>query len=301
MNRTEFLAARRTGIGGSDIGAILGVSPFKTSLDVYQAKVNPSPEEDETELTYWGHALEPVIIDRFARDHGIAVVRPAKIARHPKHDWMVANLDGIIPGDKPGVLEIKNVNQFAAKKWGEEGTDELPLTYVAQVAWYMAVMDFDYAIVAALFGGNDYREYRVERDAELEQTLITRGYAFWHYNVLKQTPPEPETRDELLKFLARSKDDGQSIPASYDTLQLYQELVEAKNNAKNALEYVRDLENRLKQEIGTALQIEYAGRVLATWKTQTSKQLDTKALKEQEPELYNRFLKTTESRVLRIK
>ena len=301
MDRTDFLAARRTGIGGSDIGAILGVSPFKTGMDVYLAKVEPDPAEEETELTYWGHALEPVIIDRFARDHGIAVIRPEKIARHPKHDWMVANLDGIIPGDKPGVLEIKNVNQFAAKKWGEEGTDELPLTYVAQVAWYMAVMDYDYAIVAALFGGNDYREYRVERDADLENTLIERGSEFWNNHVLKRIPPEPETKGELLKILARSKDDGQTVTGGEDDFKVWQAIVAAKENVKTATDCLRELEAMLKQQIGTASQIEYEGHVLATWKSQKTNRLDTKALKEQEPEIYERFLKTTESRVLRIR
>lgn len=214
---------------------------------------------------------------------------------------MVANLDGIIPGDKPGVLEIKNVNQFAAKKWGEEGTDELPLTYVAQVAWYMAVMDYDYAIVAALFGGNDYREYRVERDADLENTLIERGRDFWIGHVLPKIPPEPETRDELLKILARSKDDGQTITGGEDAFKVWQAIVAAKENVKTATDCLRELEAMLKQQIGTASQIEYEGRVLATWKTQASKRLDTKALKGQEPEIYERFLKTTESRVLRIK
>ena len=301
MTRADFLAARRTGIGGSDIGAILGVSPFKTSMDVYQAKVNPSPEEDETELTYWGHALEPVIIDRFSRDHGIAVVRPEKIARHPKHDWMVANLDGIITGNKPGVLEIKNVNQFAAKKWGEEGTDELPLTYVAQVAWYMSVMNFDYAIVAALFGGNDYREYRVERDTDLENTLIERGSDFWNNHVLKRIPPEPETQGELLRMLAKSKDNGNAIVASDDVFDIYNGLIDAKKELRFAEELVKEFENQLKVFMGNCSELTYAGQVLATWKSQKSNRLDTKALKEQEPELYNRFLKTTESRVLRIK
>ena len=300
MTRSEFLAARRTGIGGSDIGAILGVSPFKTSMDVYLAKVAPDPEE-ETELTYWGHALEPVIIDRFARDHGIAVVRPAKIARHPNHDWMVANLDGIITGDKPGVLEIKNVNQFAARKWGEEGTDELPLTYVAQVAWYMAVMDFDYAIVAALFGGNDYREYRVERDTELEDMLMDRGSEFWNNHVLKKIPPVPETQDDLLRMLAKSKDNGNAIVASDDVFDIYKGLIDAKKELRFAEELVKEFENKLKIFMGDYSELTYSGQVLATWKSQKTNRVDTKALKGQEPEIYERFLKTTESRVLRIK
>src|SRR5260363_129429 len=96
--RDAFLTARQACIGGSDIGAILGVSSFKSAVDVYPAKTAPNPSDAQTELTYWGHAVEPIIARRFSEEHGVELIRPNAIARHPQHDWMVGNLDGIIPG-----------------------------------------------------------------------------------------------------------------------------------------------------------------------------------------------------------
>ncbi|MCM1128988.1 MAG: YqaJ viral recombinase family protein [Alistipes senegalensis] len=300
MTHSDFLAARQTGIGGSDIGAILGVSPFKTAMDVYLAKVEPNPEDEQTELTYWGHALEPAIIERFARDHGIVVDRPEKIARHPQHGWMVANLDGIILDSKPGVLEIKNVNQFAAKHWGEAGSDNVPLAYVAQCAWYMAVMDFDYAVVAALFGGHDYREFRIERDEDLEKLLISRGHDFWHTFVLPKTPPAPVTERDTLRLLGKSQDEGTAV-ADEDTFSLYRELANAKADAAVLGERIKSLEAKLKIVTGTASALAYHDKTLATWKVQKCRRLDQQALKAACPDIYERFLKTSETRVFRLK
>lgn len=300
MTTQEFLASRQTGIGGSDIGAILGISPFKTAMDVYLAKIDPNPSEEESELLYWGHALEPAIIGRFEKEHGLHVNRPDAIARHPEHDWMVANLDGIILDSKPGVLEIKNVNQFAVKQWGEAGSDNVPLTYVAQCAWYMAVMDFDYAVVAALFGGHDYREFRIERDKELEKLLIERGHDFWHNFVLPKNPPAPVTEKDTLRLLGKAQDEGTAI-ADESTFDVYRELANAKADASVLAEKIKSLETQLKLFTGTASALTYNGKPLATWKVQKSRRLDQQALKAACPEIYERFLKTSETRVFRLK
>lgn len=124
--RADFLAARQTGIGGSDIGAILGVSPFKSAVDVFLAKTAPNPSDEQTEWTYWGHAVEPIIARRFSEEQGVELIRPDAIARHPQHDWRVGNPDGMIPGPPAGVLEIKNVSAFCAQAWGADGSDEIP-------------------------------------------------------------------------------------------------------------------------------------------------------------------------------
>ncbi|WP_197328703.1 YqaJ viral recombinase family nuclease [Ralstonia syzygii] len=297
--RNEFLTARQTGIGGSDIGAILGVSPFKTAVDVYLAKTRPNPSDERSELTYWGHAVEPIIINRFSEDHGINVVKPDAIARHADHQWMVANLDGIIPGDRPGVLEIKNVSQFGTKAWGAEGTDEVPLSYVAQVAWYMAVMGYDYGVIAALFGGNDYREFRVERDAELEAMLINTGRDFWLNHVITGTPPEAKTASDVLRLFKR--DDGSATEADDELFDLCEQLKTAKAEGKRVEGDIDLIETKIKARMGDAATLIYHGQTLATWKTQTARRFDTKAFEAAHPALCDQFRKVSESRVFRLK
>jgi len=297
--RNAFLAARQTGIGGSDIGAILGVSPFKTAVDVYLAKTQPNPSDEHSELTYWGHAVEPIIIKRFSEDHAIDVVRPGAIARHAEHEWMVANLDGIIPDERLGVLEIKNVSQFGAKAWGEEGTDEVPLSYVAQVAWYMAVKNYDYGVIAALFGGNDYREFRIERDDELESALISAGRNFWFNHVMPEIPPEAKTAGDVLRLFRH--DDGSIAEADDELFELYEQLKSAKAEGKRVESDIDLIETKIKARMGDAATLTYHGQTLATWKTQTARLFDTRAFEAAHPQLCEQFRKVCESRVFRLK
>ncbi|BBE09439.1 Putative phage-related protein [Mycoavidus cysteinexigens] len=297
--RQEFLAARRTGIGGSDIGAILGVSPFKTAVDVYLSKTQPTPMDEPAEYTYWGHAVEPIIAQRFSEEHGIEVIRPDTIMRHPEHEWMVANLDGIIPGERPGVLEIKNVNTFSAKAWGLEGSDEVPLTYVAQVAWYMAVKDYDYAVIAALFGGNEYREFRVERDSELEAILIDAGRTFWFKHVLPRIAPEAKTLSDVASLF--KSDDGGAVEADDALFDLCTQLKSAKAQSKSMVSKIELLETKIKACMGKSAMLRYQGQLLATWKTQASQRVDIKAFEQAHPELCQQFRKTSESRTFRLK
>jgi len=273
----QFLTDRLTGLGGSDIGAILGVNHFKTPLDVYLSKVDPQPEESDNEFFYWGHAHEYAIARRFERDHKESVIRNVPIARHPKHDWMIANVDGIIAAPDRGVLEIKTVSAFSQDGWGEEGSDQVPLSYVAQCAWYMAVMGYDYAVVAALFGGNKYKEYRIERDLELEATLIAKGKEFWFENVVKRIPPEPKTSGDIAKMFQR--DIGTTIEADDDIFKMCVELRGMKDRIKQDEDAIEDLQNAIKIYMKDAGVLMYCGQLLNTWKSsKDSVETDYKAI-----------------------
>jgi len=297
--RDAFLQARQRGLGGSDIGAILGISPFKTAVDVFLDKTNPHPKDIQTELTRWGQALEPVIAQRFAQDHGMKVIRPETSAQHPQHPWMIAHLDGIIVHDTPGVLEVKNVNAFGAKAWGNEGSDEVPLPYVAQCAWYMAIKNYDYAVIAALFGGNDYREFRLERDRELEQHLIEKGQAFWFNHVLARCAPEATSSHDLLQLLKH--DNGQSVEASDALFECYTQRQSRKAQIKQLEHEIEQLELQIKTAMGEAATLTWQGQTLATWKTQNTRRFDLKAFEAAHPDLSATFRRTCETRVLRLK
>lgn len=297
--RDNFLIARQGGIGGSDIGAILGVSPFKTPVDVYLAKTDPTPKEEQSELFYWGHALEAPIAARFAQEHGVQIIRPEQIARHPEHEWMVANLDGIIPGQPNGVLEIKTVSAFGGRDWGVEGSDEVPLAYVAQVAWYMAVMDYPYAKIAALFGGNEYREFHIDRDRELEDILIEKGREFWFNHVQANSAPEATTPGDVQRLFKR--DNGSAIVADEALFEIIEDIKASKSMAKRLESEIELLETKIKARMGEASSLVYHGQTLATWKTQSARRFDTKAFEAAHPALCEQFRKVAESRVFRLK
>ena len=297
--RPDFLKARKTGIGGSDIAAILGVSKFKTALDVFLSKTTDQLEE-ENELFYWGHALEKPIIDRFVMETGADVLRQPETQRSTEHEFLLANADALILGENgepQGILEIKTSSAYKTKEWSADDGEAIPLEYSAQVQWYMGIFDVDFAYLAVLIGGNQYRHYRIERDKELFGMMRDRAVAFWQNHVLTGTPPAPQNTEDLLKLYPQ--DDGGSKEADSETLQAYNELCEIKKQIK-ALETKKEAaENILKEKIGEAAQMQHNGEKLFTWKTQSSNCFNSSAFKAEYPDLYKAFTQTTEYRVFR--
>ncbi|MDK4684489.1 YqaJ viral recombinase family protein [Kingella negevensis] len=299
MTNKQFLQDRRQGIGGSDIAAIIGVSQFKTALDVFLSKTTEQPELKGEHL-YWGHALEAPIAARFSEETGELIYRQPEIKKHPKHDFALANADGLIIDkitQQPiGILEIKTANAFKTKEWSNED-DGVPIEYIAQVQWYMEIFDVDFAYIAVLIGGSDYRHYRIERDRELAADLLARAKEFWENHVMKNVPPEPQNAADMQKLYPQ--DDGEAQQADTETLIAYNELRRLKEQAKVLDEQITEREEMLKTKIGQRAIMLSGEEKLFTWKTQNSNRFDSQAFKAAHPDLYQQYTKTTQTRVFR--
>ena len=297
----DFLTNRRQGIGGSDIAAIIGVSQFKTALDVYLSKTTDQPEQQGEHL-YWGHALENPIIDRFVQDTGANVIRQPEMRRHPQHEWAIANADALImdnTGTLQAILEIKTSSAFKSREWGADDTDEVPIEYIAQVQWYMWIYDVQEAYLAALIGGNQYRQYHITRDDELIAILAEKAQAFWQNHVIPRIPPKPQDGADAQKLYP--SDNGDTAEADSDTLTAYAELRELKAQEKELKAQIAAREDLLKIKIGNYSAMQANGNTLFTWKAQSSNRFDNSAFKNAHPDLYRQYTKTSETRVLRLK
>jgi putative phage-type endonuclease len=194
--------SRRDGIGGSDIGAVAGLNPYRSPMDVYMEKLGLTDEREETDFLYWGKALEYPIADRYRKEHPEFILM---LAQEIQHDWRRGTPDRLAfeMGRKSHLLEIKTVGWRVAHRWGEMKTDQIPEEYLAQCTWYLSLTELPFCDVAALIGGNEYREYRVMRNLELEARLIEIGERFWFENVQKQIPPPPDSSETYRKMLAK--------------------------------------------------------------------------------------------------
>nr|DAX37323.1 MAG TPA: Exonuclease [Caudoviricetes sp.] len=296
----NFLTQRKKGIGGSDIAAILGVSKFKTALDVYLSKTTDQPEQKGEHL-YWGHALENPIIDRFIRDTGANVIRQPEMRRHPDYEWAIANADALITNSDTieAILEIKTSSAFKSREWGADDTDEVPIEYIAQVQWYMWIYNLQEAYIAALIGGNQYRQYHITRDDELIAMLAEKAQAFWQNHVIPRIPPNPQDGADAQKLYP--SDNGDTAEADSDTLTAYAELRELKAQEKELKAQIAAKEDLLKIKIGSYSAMQTNGNTLFTWKAQSSSRFDSKAFQAAHPDLYRQYTKQSETRVLRLK
>lgn len=295
--RAAWLAARKSGIGGSDIAAVLGLSPWASPLDVWLDKTGQAPDAEpkNTEAIYWGATLEDVVAREYAIRSGRKVQRINTMLRDPQRGWMIANIDRAIVADgsrarvaaaggqllgATGILECKTASAYLAGDWsGPDGSDAMPVYYAAQVMWYLAISGLDTADVAVLIGGQQYAVRTIERDDETIRGMIERAEAFWLHSVIAGNAPEPTSARDAARLFAR--DDGSLRAIDDDALLLteLEQLRTLREQLKGLGERESALADALKLAIGQCAGLSVAGAAVATWKaTRDSTRVDWQAV-----------------------
>jgi putative phage-type endonuclease len=168
-------AARARGIGGSEIAAVLGLSPFESRFSLWHRKKGLAAPTAQNDVMYWGTRLEAVIRDEFTLRHAddLPAVRTVGTWRHVERPWQIANPDGRLVDE---LYEGKTA--YNDDGWGEPGTDEIPVYYRTQVLWYLDVFGLKRCHVAVLISGSDYREYVVEHAADEVAIMLDAAAEF---------------------------------------------------------------------------------------------------------------------------
>jgi len=299
INREAWLEERRHGIGGSDAPVIMGVSPWKTILDLWLEKTGEytlALEEDK-ERIYWGRVLEDIVAQEFVKRTGIRVRRCNRTLTHPKYKWMIGNVDRLLVGEKAG-LEIKTTNTYAAGDWD----NKIPDYYYPQVQHYIEVRQADFWWVAVLIGGQEFRTYKVLRDDTYIKELVEAEAEFWRL-VEKKTPPPIDGSEAASEYLKRTyprAEAGKIIELPFEAYELvlaYERLSEEEKNVQKAKE---EAANKLKAMLGDAeIGIIHDKKVI--WKNISSKRLDTKAIQKEFPEVYEKCLVESVNRRFQIR
>jgi len=285
---------RKQYLGASESAAIVGLSRYRTPLDVWMEKVGQSEGQEETLAMKVGTALEPVVIGLFEEQTGEKVLDRQKQVLHPDHTFIRATLDG---ATQNAVVEAKTTGSYEG--WGEEGTDEVPVEYIIQTQVQMAVTGLEIAWIPVLIGRSDFRIYKVQKDADLINSIIEREVKFWDL-VQTKTMPEPKTLADL--SLAYPRDSGKAVIADSDIEGIVIKLIRLKKEEKSFSEQIEKLEAEIKSFMEDASVLESQdGRELCSWKTQKSSRFDSKRFQVEQSELYNQYKKEAETRVFRIK
>lgn len=263
MERTEFLQRRKTGIGGSDVAAVLGASPWKTPYQLWLDKTTDDVNEKESDILHFGQMIEPVIANEFARRNNVKVQVRNNMYRHKEHPELVANIDRYIVGG--AILECKTCSAWASGKFGKTG-DDVPDQYLLQVQHYMHVTGIHEAYLAVLIGGNEYRQFEIPYDRELAEFSAAKCVDFWQNYVVKQIPPPATVNDDLVEYFNASA--GATIEATPEISGIIADLKALKTEEKEIKARIDALSDKVKLFAGENELITAAGAVLATWKQQ---------------------------------
>lgn len=297
---------RSTYIGGSDIAAIMGLSPFKTPLDVFLQKtgqVPPAPPDPERERRFRrGKLMEPVVLEMLRQDYGIEVVATNHRYVDPEYPFIAAEIDfEWREGDGSEIAngEIKTVHPFAAGKWGEAGSEDVPIEYAAQSMWGLMITGRPLCQYGVLFGSDNLALYHVLRDEETIVNMRALAVSFWTDHVLAGVPPAPRTAEDLRKLWPKpTREEIVATPEIADALAEHRALgaeIKLREERRDELafqigEFVKDF--------ATVIVLP-SGEKLATYKAQSRQSIDAKALQAALPDVFKQFSRTTEFRVLR--
>jgi len=290
---------RQKYLGGSDVAAILGISPWKTALDVYLDKVQGRVEitdPDRVKILTRGKRMEPYVIDLLAEETGLEIVARGNRYIDAEYGFIAAEIDAEASSGEN--IEIKTVSPFKAKEWGEVKTDEIPLHYAAQAMHGLMVTDKDVCVFGVLIGADDFRTYRIERDDITIQAIREKEVEFWG-RVQRMEAPEPSSVEDIKRLYG--KDAGLFIEASQEIQADLIALKALKDEAKQINALIEAREDRIKIFMADAAILTMHGMQVASWKSGIQNRFDSKAFEAAHPDLAAQFRKTIETRTFRIK
>lgn len=284
MRPAERVIPRNEGLGASDAPVALGLSPWRSPLELFLEKTGHSDGQEETLPMRVGKALEPVVLAQFTAKTGLLVTQTQRQVFDPRLSWRWATVDGV--ASDGALVEAKTSSDD--REWGEEGTDQIPLHYVVQVQHALACGDFALAWVPVLFDARDFRLYKVERDEDLIAEITRRETEFWQ-RVLDNDPPPAITVSDLR--LRYAKDTGATAIADEACLERVTMLRAQAAALKEAEAKHETLKAEVMAFMGEAAVLTAPdGTLLATWKTSKGRTwLDGAALKNAWPDLHAKF------------
>lgn len=234
-----WLDARRRRIGGSEIAAVMGISPFDSPFSLWHRKRGMIGPVEQTPEMLWGQLLEPVVAEHFATEHPDVSVRVAPSFVHGARDYQTAAPDRLVFASRGARRPIRIYEGKTARigdDWGEPGTDEIPVYYRAQVLWYLDCLALPEADVAVLIGGSDYREYLVR--AAPDEADVMRGAAAAFIASLDDGVSRPPIDDHHATYQAvkelHPEIDGSMVEVPEAVADAYVAACDEERAAKNA-------------------------------------------------------------------
>ncbi|PXW26429.1 YqaJ viral recombinase family nuclease [Paraburkholderia caballeronis] len=289
MPREDWLEVRKSGIGGSDAAAAVGLNPYMSPLELWLIKTGrdaslPKPDADDTtEPVYWGTLLEPIVAASYTKQTDNRVRRINAVLRHPTIPFMLANIDREVVG-VPGVqiLECKTAGEFGARHW-REGVPE----YVqVQVQHQLAVTGKSAADVAVLLCGQKLDVHRIERDDALIARLIELEAAFWRY-VETDTPPPAdgsESADRALRCLYPGAGGTVDFSGDRQLSSVFADLVAVRADIEARQQVEATLKQTIQQAMGEADRAQFETGSVSFRRSRDGSGVDLKRLLADHPE-----------------
>jgi putative phage-type endonuclease len=297
-SREEWLEVRKSGIGSSEVGTILGLNPFETPYQLWRRKMGIDAPKSENFAMKAGHYLEDAVSLFYRDETGKEIIKASAgdwIIRNNEKPYLQVSPDRTfwIPGmpkaqTNKGILECKTTQL-------EVSADSVPQHWFCQLQYQLGVAELPVGALAWLTMGRDFGYKDFEFDKEFYDYMVEEIDRFWVDNIVgKQEPLLMNVDDVLLRNPRHTI--GKSIVADEQLVNACRELKELKEELSAMDTRKKDLEAAVKMAMGDAeaLVTPTDGRekptILATWKAaKDSTKFDEKKFAADMPDVYAQF------------
>ena len=297
-DQEEWLRIRKSYLTGTDAGAVCGMNPYKSAMQVYLDKISPEIEITDNEVMRLGRDLEDYVAGRFAEATGKKVRKSNAMYVSDEHPFMMANVDRLVVGERAG-LECKTASPYTADRWKD---GNVPEWYYLQCQHYMKVLEMDRWYLAVLIFGKGFRYTCLERDEEMLNDLVSIERDFWENHVQAKVLPSPDgskNADELIqKYFHRREGVVTRMTGMDEQISRRNELA---GLIKKMQAEQKTIEQELKMYLGNAkAQIGISDQYRVAWTEYETRRIDTERLKKEQPEIYENYSKVQKSSRLNI-
>lgn len=309
---------RRDGIGGSDISALIGLSRYASPTSLFYEKAGLLEPREETQRQRIGKRMEVVLAAEFADETGLQVVGEQTWVTHPEHDFARCTVDGFATESHVHPAEYDIDSMLGTVQMKTDGRfgwpDGIPANIRAQCIWEMGVTGLHHCWLVVMFAGFRIEVFGIDWDHDVASDwsfMLARAGNFWNAYMLTGTPPPVDEHEATTAALTEIFHDPEGLLDADDDARA---LVRSVQQAMAVTAAAEATEKRWKNELRALLadktdlvdgwttpkRGDPKPIVIASWREQASRRIDTTKLRAEEPDLADRFTTTSMTRVLRV-
>ena len=292
LSYQEWLKIRKSYIGGSDAGAIVGVNPWSSPASVWLSKQEDHQGIEDNERMRIGRDLEDYVAKRFEEATGKRVRKNNFMMVSKNKPFMMANIDREIVGER-AILECKTTGSYSKGQW-EDG--EVPPHYYCQVQHYLAVMGYKTGYIAVLIGNEAFKWYEIPRDEDYIKAIIAIEEDFYNKCMVGGGFPEPDGTKGYTEALNARYKKSKEAEVELDFLE---PTLENLSDIKAKIKDLKEDQEKLEQEIKLEMKENETARIgdrLVSWKTVASNKFDKKSFENDHPEIAEKYYTTNKYR-----
>lgn len=284
----EIKKKRLTGIGGSEVPAILGMNKYSSPYRVWAIKTGREDSFVGNKYTTAGTILESAVVEFFSRETEYRIIKASakqKVFVHPKVSFAIGMPDRFYFSNRVGrgILECKTTQQ---------SLDEVPDSWFAQLQWYLGIVGLYYGGIAWLEHGLEFKYKEYEYDADFFDFMLAEVTKFWENHIVKDVPPDPINIDDLIARYPQHIS-GKTIDAPYEIVRAHTELKEIREQIKKLETRETELSDAVKMAMKDSERVVSRGETLFSWKaSKDSVVFEKDRFQIENPDLYQNYLTT---------